>query len=129
MLTLANSTLNALKHHSCQGQLAQCECVPQVDVDAEGGQAHETRVHVSQKVVNFGSEEHFVFELNLFFVDFVNLLDEIGLPTKELDSLDVVESLVDVKAALLFLAPLLLTDVFLSLAAHVLHQHVRPREE
>ncbi len=82
MLTLANSVLDALKHHSCQGQLAQCECVSEVNVDAEGGQAHETRVHVVQKVVNFGSKKHFVFELNLFLVDFINLLNEIWLPTK-----------------------------------------------
>ncbi len=124
MLTLTDSTLDTLKHHSSQRQLAQCECISQVNVDAESGQAHETRVHVIQKVVNLSSKKHFVFELNLFFIDFVNFLDEIGLPTKKLDSLDVVERLIDVKTALLCLASLLLRDIFFSLATHILYKHV-----
>ena len=74
-------------------------------------------------IINFSSILLSVLDIKLFLVNIADLFEEIRLPAEKLDSLDIVETFIDVEVALLRFAALFLTNLALGLAPDVLDQH------
>ena len=123
MPRLEDAILNSLHHHCAEGQLTKCERVTKVVIGSNDKDACKVVDNVPDYVVNFVSEQGLLANCQLFFVDVIDHLGELLLPSKELDSLDVVEGLADVKRALCFLVCLLLSYVLLGLTAKIVAKH------
>ena len=83
----------------------------------------------AEEVVELVADVSSVFQVGLLLINVLNLVDKLVLPAVELDALDVLEGLVDVKHSLVTLLPNLLVDILLRVLPVVAEQELRDGEE
>ena len=71
----------------------------------------------------------FVLNLEFLLENIINFLNKVRLPSEKLDSLDIIEALINVETSLLFFSTLFLANVRLSLRTQLLHEHARTCKE
>jgi len=108
---VTDPSVDAIQHDRSEGHRLNRKIVAKIDVNSEDGEFREPIDDALKDVIKFLPKLLLIFERHLFLENFVDFVDEVGLPAEELDRLDVVEALIDVKAALFLLAILLLSNV------------------
>ena len=129
MSDLVNATLDLAHHHVCHGHGAQSKRVAVVDVEAIDQERHELVDSALNDLIELVAVHGLVLKSDFFLVNCLNFIEELGFPTVELNTLDVVEGLVDVRHALIVLLTLLLVNLTLVASPDVTHEELTESEE
>ena len=119
MANMVHSATDLSQHHVGHEHLAKIEGVAIGNIEPVDEERREDVEATVEHIVHFVAEHAAILKRDFFFVELVNLFEELGDPTVELDTLDVLEGLVDVLHALLRFLAFLLVDETLSLLAQV----------
>ena len=130
---MVHTALNFSHHDVSHEHSGQVEWVAIPHVETIDEQGHQVLQTAASEVVERITCLALRLEDAFFLVDVLDLVEELVLPAVQLDSLDVLEGLVDVEHALVSLFSHLLREVLLSRLTHIadskLHQCEKDNDE
>ena len=119
MISLVHATPNLSHHHVSHNHLAEGEDIAIICIEAVDEKGHQLVQASANEVVDLVAQLTAILQSSLLLVDVFNFFEELVLPSVELDSLNVLERLVNVQHSLASFLLNLLIDVFLHGLSHI----------
>ena len=120
---LLHSMLELIHHDVRDGHLTEFEHIAIPGVETIDKQRQENLKQLSKPLVHHISEFTQIDQSNLLFMNLIDFLEELVLPSVQFDTFDVLEGFIDLRYTLVGLVTHLLLDVFLSFLFDKAHSH------